>query len=30
MLNEKEINQLRKNAIIHKKVFEEIKKVVKD
>lgn len=29
MLNQKEIEQLRKNAQIHKKVFEEIKKVVK-
>jgi len=28
MLNEKEIKQLRKNAIIHKKVFNEIKKMI--
>jgi methionine aminopeptidase len=30
MLNEKELNQLRKNAKIHKKIFDEIKKIVKD
>ncbi|PIE85513.1 type I methionyl aminopeptidase [Candidatus Gracilibacteria bacterium] len=29
MLNNKEIEQLRKNALVHKKVFEEIKKTVK-
>jgi methionine aminopeptidase len=27
MLSKKEIEQLRKNAKIHKKVFEEIKKI---
>lgn len=29
MLNEKEIEQLRKNAIVHKQVFQEIEKTVK-
>jgi len=28
MLNEKEIKQLRKNAIVHKRVFDEIKKMI--
>jgi len=30
MLNEKEIEQLRKNAIVHKFIFEEIRKITKD
>lgn len=30
MLNEKELNILRENAKIHKKVFDEIKKIIKD
>lgn len=30
MLNEKEIEQLRKNAKVHKKVFDEIKEIIKD
>jgi hypothetical protein len=30
MLNEKELNQLRINAKVHKKVFDEIKKILKD
>lgn len=29
MLNQKEIEQLRKNAIVHKKVFEAIKNIIK-
>jgi methionine aminopeptidase len=28
MLNQKEIEQLRKNAIVHKRVFKEITKMV--
>jgi len=28
MLNNKEIEQLRKNALVHKEVFEEIKKMI--
>jgi methionine aminopeptidase len=30
MLNQKELEQLKKNAKIHKKVFDEIKKIIKD
>jgi methionine aminopeptidase len=29
MLNEKELEQLRKNAKIHKKIFDEIKAILK-
>jgi methionine aminopeptidase len=30
MLNEKELNQLRKNAKVHRQIFDEIKKIVKE
>jgi hypothetical protein len=29
MLNEKELKQLRINAKVHKKIFDEIKKILK-
>jgi len=30
MLNKDELNIMRQNAKVHKKVFDEIKKIVKD